>query len=170
MPYRKVSALVAGDSVASRSVLASLLLGLGVGDVRQAHDGGEAFRQIRARTPDFLVLDFELDRDAIATLEHIRTAPDSPRHDLPIAIVVAFVTKSGIEALKQAGVSSVLLKPTAMRQLTACVQALLNDRRPFVASATYSGPDRRSATPSAYTGPERRGGDADDDLLMIDIG
>ena len=66
MAYRNLSALAAGDSIATRSVLASLLPGLAVRDVRQARDGGETFRQFGARLPDIVLLDFDLERDAAA--------------------------------------------------------------------------------------------------------
>lgn len=135
MAYRNLSALVAGDSVATRSVLASLLLGLGLSDVRQARDGGEAFRQIRARLPDFVLLDFDLERDAIATLQQIRNGTDSPRRDLPVAIAVGFVTQTGVETMRNADVSAVLLKPATSNKLNACVQSLLADK----GKTTHSG-------------------------------
>ncbi len=156
MAYNKLSAMVAGDNAATRSVLSSLLLGLGVGDVRQARDGSEAFRQICARSPDFVLLDFELDGDAMATLEQIRCSPDSPRPNLPVGITVAVVTQASIEAMKRAGVSGVLLKPVSSRQLSACIQSLLSDQGSSVSADRTPGSDLRPDAHNDVRDPVRQ--------------
>jgi CheY-like chemotaxis protein len=140
---RNLNALVAGDNQALRAILASVLSGLGVGEIRQALDGGDAFRKICQRPPDFVVLDFEHHSDLVTTVRAIRRSPDSPRHDLPIVVTSAVATRSSIESIMREGVDRILLKPVRTSALDSCIEYFLSTERKFVVAADYAGRERR---------------------------
>jgi CheY-like chemotaxis protein len=168
MDRRKLHALVASDSQATRAILVSVLSGLGLGEIQQALDGGDAFRKMCRRPPDFVVLDFEHSNDLITTVRAIRRSPDSPRYDLPIVATTAIATRSSIEALMREGVDRILLKPVKTSALDSCIQYFLSDKRKVVVTPGYAGRERRLiARPDA----ESQGAHADDpdDILDLDV-
>jgi DNA-binding NarL/FixJ family response regulator len=66
----------------------------------------------------------------------------------PFTLVLATVadaTLDDIRRIMNAGVDRVAVKPMSMGDMTACVNALANSRKPFVATESYVGPSRRGA-------------------------
>lgn len=64
----------------------------------------------------------------------------------PFTLVLATVadaTLDDIRRIMNAGVDRVAVKPMSMGDMTACVNALANSRKPFVATDSYVGPSRR---------------------------
>ena len=67
----------------------------------------------------------------------------------PFTLVLATVADATLEDIRRivnAGVDRVVRKPMSMGEMTACVNALANSRKPFVATESYVGPTRRAAT------------------------
>lgn len=168
MERQNLRALVAGDNQAMRSVLASVLTGLKIGSVRQALDGGDAFRMICEKTPDFVVLDFEQDKDTIAAVRAIRRSPDTPRYDLPIVATVAVATRSNIELLMREGADRILLKPVKTSALDSCIEYFLRNERKLVLTPAYAGRERRLFAQTGAATPQRREDDPND-ILDLDV-
>ena len=64
----------------------------------------------------------------------------------PFALVLATIgeaTLDDIRHIMNAGVDRVAVKPLSMSDMTACINALANARKPFVATESYVGPSRR---------------------------
>lgn len=142
MDRRNLTALVAGDNQTTRALIVSALTGLGVVTVRQALDGGDAFRSIAAGPPDFVVLDFEHANELVATVRAIRKSPDSPRRDLPVVVATTLATRSNIELLMREGVDRILLKPVKTAALKSCIQHFIANRRTdVVATEKVDRPD-----------------------------
>jgi hypothetical protein len=70
-----------------------------------------------------------------------------------------------VSAAIDAGVNTFLAKPISARSLADHVSAALNDRRSYIRTSSFFGPDRRRRTPPDYAGPFRR---ADDHDINID--
>lgn len=63
-----------------------------------------------------------------------------------------------IEA-RDSGIDEYLAKPFSARALAERIDAVVNNRRPFVKSPGYAGPDRRRKVDPRFMGPWRRAGD-----------
>jgi DNA-binding NtrC family response regulator len=74
----------------------------------------------------------------------------------PIIMMTGHAEMSCVAAAIDAGVNTFLAKPISARSLADHVAAALNDRRPFIRTATFFGPDRRRRQIPNYPGPHRR--------------
>ena len=160
MDIQAISVIVADDHKTSRDIVVELLRSEGVRDIRQADDGGEAYKLVCARTPDILILDLEMPYDGVRTLRQIRTAPDSPNRELPVLMMTAYCTKARIEAMRDAGTTEIVAKPLTGAALMGRLRSMLRYPRPFIDLTCYVGPDRRRLALGDYPGPFRRSTDS----------
>jgi len=64
----------------------------------------------------------------------------------PFTLVLATIAEATLDDIRHimnAGVDRVAVKPLSMADMTACINALANARKPFVATDSYVGPSRR---------------------------
>lgn len=167
MRFQHLSAIIADDQKSSREIVSEILKSTGMRDIRQADDGGEAFRLICERAPDLLFLDLEMPYDGIKTLRQIRTAANSPDKRLAVIIMTASATPTRLVAMRDAGVTEVISKPLTSAKVFARINAVLLNPRPFIDNLAYVGPDRRRAPARHYAGPFRRAGEGD--VFDIDV-
>jgi len=112
--------LVEDEAVASKML--SHILTLEGYRVTQAPDGLAALEQMAEEPPDALITDLRMPRGGGADL--VREA--RARHaDLPIVVVTGFFTGEVERELKELGVSDVLLKPVALRDLIDAIKGAL---------------------------------------------
>jgi CheY-like chemotaxis protein len=148
--------VVVDDIERMRAYHRAALEASGAGRIREAADGGEAFRIVREDPPDIVVTDYGMEpEDGVELLLKIRDRNLSPNPYLPVVMVTAYTERSRIRKARDAGVNAVLHKPVSPQQLWNSVAEAMNDPRPFIETRNYFGPDRR-AVRAAYDGPERR--------------
>jgi CheY-like chemotaxis protein len=112
--------LVEDEAVAS-DMLSHILTRQGY-RVTQAPDGLAALDQMASDPPDALITDLRMPRGGGADL--VREA--RARHaELPIVVVTGFYTGEVERELKQLGVSAVLLKPVALKDLIGAIKDAL---------------------------------------------
>lgn len=71
--------LIADDNEGARALLAGMLQGIGINQIRQASNGSEAFQVLRHWPPDLAFVDLNMAPvDGIEFIKLVRTAPDSP--------------------------------------------------------------------------------------------
>lgn len=93
---------------------------------------------------DLLVLDADLpDGDAIAFVKEIRHGRIGRNPFLPIILVTWANEPAAVQRAVGSGVDLILVKPLSAAQLFSRIDALVADRKPFVVTAEYMGPDRR---------------------------
>ncbi len=96
------------------------------------------------QTPDLVFIDVDGDPDA--AYETIRGIRKSEVGDCPFAIVVALTKNPGFEVIQAAlaaGADDMVVKPVTARALRERVVNQIENRKDFVATADYMGPDRR---------------------------
>ena len=129
---------------------------LGVSDIHLARDGAEALGLVRTREPHLAIIDWGM--PAIPGLEFtyfLRRAEGSPAPGLPIVMTMNALDKGRVSKALAAGVNEILIKPVTADNLMKRVVAALTGVRARIASASYTGPDRRRAD-HPYLGDERR--------------
>lgn len=104
-----------------------------------------AVREIMATSMvDLLVLDVDLpDGDGVALVRDIRHGKIGRNPFLPIIFVTWEADTEIIRRAVSSGVDLILLKPASASQLFSRIDQLIVDRKPFVVTADYVGPDRR---------------------------
>ncbi len=152
--------LVVDDNRHVRTIVLGLAQALGVREVRQAGDGGEALQMLREAPADVALVDLNMSPvDGITFTREVRNAPDSPDMYLPVIIMTGHVERAHVEAARDAGVNEFVLKPLTPAAMVGRIEAVIQRPRPFVRASSYFGPDRRRRDDPAYGGERRRSGD-----------
>jgi two-component system, chemotaxis family, chemotaxis protein CheY len=139
-----LSALVVDDDAGNRDLLVSLLHEVGVQDVRWATDGQAALTRLRNFRPDFIVCDIMMKpMDGIAFTRSIRTGDLSPNPYVPIILVTGDTRIEIVHQARDAGAHGFIAKPISLNTLRKRLETVLADKRQFIKSPSYTGPDRR---------------------------
>jgi DNA-binding response OmpR family regulator len=101
---------------------------------------------LAAAMADLLVLDADLaDGDAIALVREIRRGKAGRNPFLPIILLIWTTDPEVVQRAVGSGVDLILIKPLSPAQLFSRIDGLVEDRKPFVVTADYMGPDRRDS-------------------------
>jgi two-component system, chemotaxis family, chemotaxis protein CheY len=165
MAISGIDALVLDDNANMRGILRAILNSYQV-RVHEAAHAAEAFSLLKTSRCDIAFVDFRLvDIDGLEFCRLIRKAPDSPNQFLPIIMVTAYSERSRVREAIDAGIDEFLVKPIRAGDVAQRLNAVISNRRPFVKSASYFGPDRRRRNDAKYAGPMRR----ETDVTSVDI-
>jgi CheY-like chemotaxis protein len=149
--------LIADDNVHLRTIVASILAGIGITKVRECSDGAQAIRCLKDWSPDIAIVDFRMKPiDGVEFTRHVRNAPDSPKPELPIIMLTGYADKSRVFEARDAGITELIVKPVTVRALLERINAVIYRPRHFVRTSRYYGPCRRRRQDPKFEGPFRR--------------
>lgn len=152
-----ICALILDDNAHMRALLRIVLQGLGVGKMIEASGAADAFEALRSTMIDMAFVDFKLgDLDGAEFTRLVRTAPDSSNPYLPIIMLTAYGERSKVKMAIDAGADEFLVKPIRASDVARRIHAVSHQRRTFIRTATFFGPDRRRRADPSYRGPFRR--------------
>ena len=141
---QQLSVLVVDDSAFMRKMVRSLLNNIGVKKVYEAADGIAGLEQIRAVSPDVIVLDWEMPLLNGPELVRIVRSPGVfPTPDIPIIMLTAHGERSRIVEAVRIGVNEFLCKPVSAKMLTDRLISILAKPRMNVQLGDYYGPEPR---------------------------
>jgi CheY-like chemotaxis protein len=123
-PPRRLRVLVVDDSAAARAHVRTVLTGLGVDQITEAHDGAEAIGLLESQPIDLVVSDYNMPRlDGRALVDYIRHRSSTPA--LPVILVTTETDPGKLAAVRQLGVSAVCDKsfqPDVVRTVLASLR------------------------------------------------
>jgi len=152
--------LLADDNPHMRAIVAAVLHGVGLTQVRECGDGAEALKVLREWPADMAIVDFQMSpMDGVAFTRKVRNAPDSPNPYLPIVMMTGHSERSRVFEARDAGVTEFVAKPVTAKAVLDRIHAVIYRPRPFVRTPDYFGPDRRRRDDPAHPGPWRRASD-----------
>jgi CheY-like chemotaxis protein len=131
--------LLIDDSQAVRSVLSTLLRGLGVQRVYQCGEAEEAMVLAHACRPDIVLVDYDLGgQSGLDVIRSLRDPQASPDPDLPVLLLGPLELPFLFEGVREAGASAILPKPLNANTLGQSLMAVLAARRgrPEILSAS----------------------------------
>jgi CheY-like chemotaxis protein len=160
MGFAGVSILVVDDNPHMRAIIAAVLRGLGVRDLREASDGATALERLRDTYVDVIITDYAMEPlDGLDFTRLIRTAKDSRHVETPVILMTGHADRETILAARDAGVNEILVKPVSAQTIIQRMIAVIDQPRSFVRAPKFTGPDRRRRASAAYRGPDRRDAD-----------
>ena len=136
--------LIVDDEFTMRKVMRTLLLSMGVTDVREAGDGASGLAAISALDPDVVILDWQL--AGIGGPEFVRRlrAPGSSHPNVPIVMLTGHGEPSRVIEAMRLGVHEFLVRPVSGRALSERLTSALT--KAAVPSRAGRPPIRGSAT------------------------
>jgi two-component system chemotaxis response regulator CheY len=139
-----VKILLADNDSVMRQGLRNAFANEGYKDVRAVGRLSVVREILAGALVDLLILDVETpDGDAIELVSDIRNSRLGPNPFLPIIFVTWDTDPSTINRAANSGVDFILMKPLSPTQLFTRIKSLVSDRKPFVATPGYIGPERR---------------------------
>lgn len=158
LDLRKTKVLVVDDNPQSLELLSQILSGFRLGKLRSCVSAGEARSIVACERFDLLLIDYAMPgEDGLHLARHIRSDPSLPNHTVPILILHSHTPEHMVIQARDAGANMIVRKPVAPAILLSRIEWIARDRRHFVESAGYCGPDRRIRTvPLGLDVPERR--------------
>lgn len=148
-----LSILVVDDNRFVRSILVTILKGLGIGKVMQADNGEEAMAVLDVsaqmdstggRDVDIVFADHLMEPlDGIGLLKWIRGHESDRVRFLPYVMMSGEADETAVRLARDAGVTEYLAKPMSVMNVVTRLLAIIDRPRPFVRAPNYFGPDRR---------------------------
>jgi DNA-binding response OmpR family regulator len=158
--YSSLKILLVEDNQHMRSIVAAILKGSGIRNVREARDGAEGLDMLRQFPADIALVDFNMDPiDGVEFTKMLRNASDSSNPYLPVVMITGHSERSRVIQARDAGVNEFVVKPLTARALLGRLDSVIMRPRPFIRCKTYFGPDRRRTADQHYPGPFRRNTD-----------
>jgi CheY-like chemotaxis protein len=152
--------LLVDDNPHMRSIVVTILKGVGVKRVREVASGADALKAMRDFPADLAIVDFNMaPLDGVEFTKLVRNAKDSPNAYLPIIMMTGHAERSRVEEARNAGVTEFVVKPVTARSILSRIQNVIFKPRPFVRTEDYFGPCRRRVKDERYNGPRRRNDD-----------
>ena len=142
------------DSGASGRQLHEYLSSLGFKRFLMGETPEIALSLIKANRPNLVVIGADLiGAERLEIVKMLRRNLDDPHRRTPVLVISTQVDDQ--KRSRTAGANHFLLKPYSMADLTRAIELVLRDRREFIVSKRYVGPNARHRIHD-YTGPERR--------------
>ena len=140
----ELKVLLVDDNEHMRTIVGTILKGIGILNVREASDGSEALEALRTWPADLAIVDFRMEpMDGVDFTRLVRNAADSRNPFLPIIMMTGFADRPRVEEARDSGVTELIVKPVTARAIIDRLNAVVFRPRPFVRTADYFGPRRR---------------------------
>lgn len=148
--------LIVEDNPHFRTLVRTILGALGVEQVEEARDGGEAIEALKTFSADLAILDWKMEKvDGLECVRRLRHESQGPNRFLPIIMVTGFADPHLARQARDAGVNDFLSKPISAKSLLSRIVSVVENPRSFVETDGYFGPDRRYRS-VPHDGPDRR--------------
>ncbi len=137
-----------------RRLLRSALRDLGL-DVYQDYDACGPLREaVSEGNPDLIIVDSDLaGGDACDLIQAIRHHRLGSNPFVPIVVTTWENSSDRVRQLIDSGADGLLVKPASIRAIHNHVELIVNNRKPFVVTSSYIGPDRRKDPKHTNTAP-----------------
>lgn len=149
--------LIVEKQAPMRAMLRQVLRELGVAEVFDATSPENGFEEFNISRPDLVLTDWAPNFDGLGLVRKIRNDETSFFPQAPIIMVTAYNETSHIYEALDAGMTEYLSKPLSARLLYLRIASVIENKRPFVRTAEFAGPDRRRKR-NTLDGQDRRGG------------
>lgn len=141
---RNVTTLLVDSDHFSRGLVAQMLKGFGTDPPTLGQSGAQAMHHLQHNYADLCIIEADLpDMTAAQVIRWIRGQENSPFRYVPIIVLSGYMQLREVSAARDAGANIVVKKPVSPQGLYDRISWVAKNPRPFVESATYTGPDRR---------------------------
>ena len=152
--FASLAVLIVDDNRHMRTVVRTILEAMGVRQIREAADGGDALQKFALFPADLIICDRVMQpMDGVEFVQRVRTGAESPNPYVPIIMLTAHTEVQRIVEARNAGVHEVLAKPISAKALAERIAALIEKPRPFVRNGDYFGPSQRRDLPAPPRSP-----------------
>lgn len=153
LKFDNVRVALLDQNMSMRRLIRSSLNSIGFSSITECRNTDDLTSMIRTGEPDLLMIDIDAETEPICDV--IRAVRNSRLGENPFIIIIALTWHPEREVISltlSAGADDVIAKPVSASVLSERVTNLARNRREFVVTESYIGPERR-------TRPDSRPGD-----------
>ena len=150
----KHTVLIVHDDPTTRLVMRRAFTTLGVPKILEAGDTTDALEQVRTRTPDLVISEYEI-AGGLEFLHDVRHNEASAVRALPVIMTISAPKAQRIRDICDAGAHEILVTPFSASALTRHIVGIFTEQRKHVETPTYIGPERRNGN-TGFTGADRQ--------------
>jgi CheY-like chemotaxis protein len=142
---RSAKILIVDDEFTMRKVVRTLLLAMGVTDVRDAPDGLSGLAAVATLDPDVVLLDWQMaGMNGPDFVRRVRSPGMFPYPNVPIVMLTGHGEHSGAVEAMRLGVREFLVKPVSGKALHERLLSVLASPHPMVKRGSCYGPAPRA--------------------------
>ena len=155
--FKGVTTLLVDRDRYTRSLIAQMLRGFGVGGI-EAVDGGEAaMKYVKEHFVDLLIVEADLpDMRCSDFIRWVRRENKEPLRFVPILVLNGYTQMRMVSAVRDAGANIVVKKPVSAQTLFQRVAWIARTPRAYIETPDFVGPDRRFKEVTPPGGEYRR--------------
>lgn len=148
----EISFLVIDDSTYMRSVIRTVLQGLGAGVVHEAKDGALGLECVLDHRPDIVICDWVMAPvNGEDFMQFLRSDKDPAIATTPVIMLTSFSKRAYVMKAVRLGANEFLAKPISPMLLYQRIERIVTETRPFVRVPGYFGPMPRGTEPDDKT-------------------
>jgi DNA-binding response OmpR family regulator len=152
--FDQVNVLVVDSDLSALEGIRMILRNNRFGCVHTGGNLADIKKQIELTSPDLLIANADLPDGSLSSLVHdIRHHKIGTDPFLPVIAVTANPDETLVHRIADSGADDLLIKPLSTLQLLDRVETLVEQRKPFVVTCDYVGPDRRKSDSRPTTVP-----------------
>jgi DNA-binding response OmpR family regulator len=145
-----VRAVLFNGTVGMRRTIRDVLHGIGFQAIEDFGDLDDARRNIPDLMPDLLILDLDHDREGVCNIVREIRQGALGGNPFPVIIMHTWQPMGGtIGSAMSAGADDIIGMPISVRLLSERIENMILNRKDFVVTASYIGPDRRASQRSS---------------------
>lgn len=165
--FERLTVLVVEDNNYIRNTFQQLLRHFGVGRVMLAKNGAQAVEMLKVpgggqalaglAGVDIVISDLIMAPiDGLLLLRWVRESKDSPNRFMPFIMLSGAADAGYVSQARDRGANEFLAKPFSAQAVYKHLLEVIDHPRPFIATQTYFGPERRRRDDLPPDAPERR--------------
>lgn len=155
--YCSKQVILVDDNAAMRGLLRAALQGFGFKRIIEADGVESALEHLQNQRVDLVITDWKMSpRDGLDLVRALRTPTTSPAPFVPVIMLTSYSDGERIKQARNAGANAFMVKPFSAADLASTLREAFDDKRQFIATSDFFGPDRRSRPRDAQADPHKR--------------
>ena len=140
----KARILLLDDHPEGGNILAQICMGFGARRFLRCSTGEEAKELVKASELHMILVNANLrESPAFDFIDWLRRSNLQPNSFTPVVLITGHTQRSQVEKARDCGANIVLAKPVSPQSMLERIIWISREKRPFVNSGSYIGPDRR---------------------------
>jgi len=144
LSYEEADVALYDPNMRMRTLMRGMLLTIGFRSIKEARNTAEVVATMKLHPVDLLIIDLDHEPDQIC--EVVREIREGAIGTNPYIIIIGLTWKPEKEMISrslQAGLDDLIAKPISPKILSERTTNLIRNRKEFVVTTSYLGPDRR---------------------------
>lgn len=141
---QRTSVLLADADSMGQSILGQMLVGFGARNVTRCDDIAEVRRLLGLQTYDLMIIDpASFGPAGYETIGWLRRELSAPNKHMSVLVATGHTENARVAQLRDSGANFIVSKPLSAAVLLERILWLSREKRPYVETNHYVGPDRR---------------------------